>query len=671
MANEMIRPDEIREAVEAVKMMAENVDALRAKFVAGATDVARRVTDMDQKFDRAASKGRAIVKTAVDLNRELRSSGPILTDLDRYLSQVSKTFDTMGLHFTKLDARIASIKRGIRDAYVEGGVLTDTTKQRFLGNDVLGLTGNQGVGAFLARQASSLTSVLPAGGLLGLFLHGVGGEETWRARAFEAARTFDAVAQTSQATIDRVNARGQNLARTWGVDVPTAIRELVPTFSALAKVGISGEGAGLATMMPGANVADMGVALDTYFKAGSGQFGDLIAQEFATTGRAADSAANSVYKVARALEGTGVNTVATMGSLMSMTSTMKIQRQSVEDLTAVYERLRDVNQRERGGSTEANSQLALRGMAGIAGGLANLPEGYASVLGRQLNPNMDPLAAAYMMRDGLNTRDGKNFSTNLRQILNDAQTRIGGDESRIRKFLESTLGFGLEGSGQAVKLMRDRDFMSGRTDVSGKALLDFQTASERRADETGKYERAMLNLQQDIVKIGALTLKVMVDGFRTLVDLPDLFSTNAATRERAGQRAMKRIKSVDELGRSLANFGSDTLKPFSGLMDDVADPSSTPHTDEVYRALVAQRSREFNQRGVEDSIKQLIERQLSQGVTDTGKIKQALRGQQVSGPWGQMYEVVDDEGTAFGIKVEIVPVSKSPSGSKAPATRGN
>lgn len=583
-----VNPEDLQTAVYAIKEMADNVDLLRQKFVRGADDVAKQVKTIDTQIDKLGGTSKKVVKTSFDLTTSLRDQRAILTEMDRTLAGFARNFDLIGRHFSLLDNRISSIKRGLRDMYIEGGVLTKTTAQRFIGNDVVGLTGNRGVGSFLASQASSLMGAAPAAGILGLFMYGLGGEATWRARSYEAARTFDAVAQTSQASIDRIYKTGKSLADMWGVDVPSAIAELKPSLAALANVGISSEAAGRNTDM-GADVAASALGLDTYFKAGAGSFGNLIAQQYAITGRAADAAANDIYKVARAFEDTDVNVVGTLGSLMSISSAMKSQRTNVEDLAGAFQRLRTANQAARGGTSEANAQLALRGLQGIAGGLANIDEGYASILGRQLSGKRG-LEAAYYYRDALDPTQ-QDFDKNLRQILNDAFTRTGGG-AKMRKFLETTVGFGLEGSGQAMMLFKDKDFMAGKSALSVKDKLGFQSAAERRSAEQSEYEKTMKRLQTDLVNIGFLTLRTMVDGFRNLADLFKLLPFSGASeveKTNARFRIEKRGERADELFSTFGKTFSHLGGPLSQVAADLRDVPSRdePSPEAAARLRVA------------------------------------------------------------------------------------
>lgn len=462
----------------------------------------------------------------------------------------------------------------------------------------LGLSGGRGLASGIGVQIRQLTSVLgPWGGMAGLVIYGKQKQEVWRARAQTVMREFEAIGGSAHEMTRSVYGDIQTLERMW----KSHGQELAATTGALAELGFAYEEAteevDTETAQLTQNVIGLTTELDVMGKAAAGTSAKIAAQVAATTGDALNETADALAKIGIQAKNTGQSYTFLVNTLGQATMQLRLQRQGLEDVAPLYQRLQEGTARVFGGNRAFAAQRGAKQLEAVAGGLASDRLGFHSLLFQRMGGigrDMDPLAFETALAEGniggLEGGDLLNTYVDLVQQFLEQQTPGRSRGHRIG-FLMRAAGMGREEATGLVDIA-GRDAGGGRP-LSRREAEALRRGLSGRTAEMSKYERLMWKLQQDLARIGMSILKVLSGMATTLLSLAAYASFDRARGnelalggERLTHQGLGEV--IGTLGRMSEYtgetlFGSAALKTVQGLLNP-SDPSRgrRAKTDEAH-----------------------------------------------------------------------------------------
>lgn len=494
-----------------VERIAVDVDALTQKFVDGAVEASRevkeqvdkaekhvkkKVDDIDHYFDNLSRQGiirwslmgRAADKT---FERWDKRQKEVFREFDRHMTKARGTIGTFG------DAIGVSGAKGIMNGAMS------TVKQ------VWGATGGSGL----------------FGGIIGLVLFGLKKEAEWAATGTRIARQFAQVGDVSSEAVKRATKDYIKFQYAW----MASEGEIAAVAQGFADFGVSAatanRQAGVEAKGFGKEVFGISMALDNLTKAGSGTFAKVIGSAMQTTGDSIRSTTRDVVLLTQELRDLGANVPKTIGQFVQMQSTMKMQRQGLDDLRRSFALLRGGLEGGplRGMSQQHVTEMSMSGMQAAQKSVMSLSEGMAAVIGERLG-GMTGIDAILAMKQGTAGKSNEHFGQVAMELGKLAKETMGGTRNEQIFGLSKMIGGDIEAARAIMtiqeEMAKNQELGLDKQAAMTKATDALNSVFAARAAETSPWEKAMLRATTHMAQIaaGALSfLGVVAAGISVLV----------------------------------------------------------------------------------------------------------------------------------------------------------
>lgn len=438
----------------------------------------------------------------------------------------------------------------------------------------MGLSGNRGVIPSAMTQIRSIANTLPMGGALGLILYGRFQQAEWMARGQRIARVFSQVGDIGTKAASKFSSFATNLQ----LQIGLTEGEISAAAEGFAQFGINMETA-LSEgefAAQGFNKGILGTALafDVMTKSSAGTTSQLIGMATEVGGEF-EKSADAIFRFGMGLRGVGANYAKTMAGISQGLSTLRLQRQGVEDLTQGYEALRKAMSERFGGGPQAQA-LALQGTMAAASGIAGMSEGMMAYIGGRVGnrtgsgPREAGIEAIIAFQEGTlgpqSEKQTKFFGEILKEMSTFAGevTNQGSRSERIFALMRSG-GFSFEGARAIIDVQEkiDSDIQAGMPtqEAIKKGQKELNNAFKSRRAEQSEFNRVIKKLLFELAQLGGDLLNVTVATLPRLVDMTQalLALGTAATP----QGMVKQL------------FGDKKDAPLTGLkdaMDRLSDP---------------------------------------------------------------------------------------------------
>lgn len=394
-----------------------------------------------------------------------------------------------------------------------------------------------GAGGFLGGLSGALGGIqnqimsqLPAAGLIGLVLYGRTRELRFEAQAADVGRLFDKVGGLARTNITSVKGQLETLYTQLG----STGEEVRATAGKFAEFGLANEvfkRAQISVERFGGSIAATAIATDQLYDRVAGATAGEIGQVYLDTGLAADAAADAVGRIGIVADKTNSSLERLSSTLIAGVQTLRMQRQGTDDLAAAYLRVRAGVQASafgRGLNEDAQNEIAMRGVAAVAGGLSGLSDGIKFTIAEAMmgaRTGMSDLDKLVAFEEGTASPEGR-FLGSAMAALKDLVKEQGGRSDQIRAGMAIAPGLGFEGWRAVVDAQPDALAEALKTpndkliDAMNEQSARLMQGLDRAVEAQDPFQRAMRQLLEKIADASSGIFDVVVGGVASLLYLP-------------------------------------------------------------------------------------------------------------------------------------------------------
>jgi hypothetical protein len=492
-----VDPEQIKRMVEELQRLNETVEKgfqklsqLGGQLTGDATDVIddikREATDAldelgDDIVDASRSWGEAIEDS---MRASLRKLRPDVTSFfGQYREEAKKTFDDFD-------------RRALRGADKAGGMFEG-----------------------LRTLNATIFSGLPFGGILGVMLFGRLQEAEYFAKAQQAGQVMQNAGRVGRQVINQLNGD----IRTLEQSIPGITGNFQAAGAALANMGFTGRDAGQAISqdlsMARDTVMNLTVAMDRFFELGQGEAMKLAATVASNTNSSLKQSAELVRDIGLSVQDTGLSFNQMLGSVMQVTSALRLQTNELKEAKDVAEVIRDAQAgfQMEGFSAQGAAQAAAAGLQGVAGALQGLDTGMKAYLGSQMTGEGPSLSTFRRFEEGFRGENRSFFKDSIEALLTTSREMGGGDEDR--QYLALRTAFNLSAE-QAQTLMAIQQDAGEQKSISQSAEQHMDALNKAFKDEALKqstFKTLTNRLIQVVARVGSALIDVLVSGLEGLL----------------------------------------------------------------------------------------------------------------------------------------------------------
>lgn len=526
-------------AIRALETISANVEQL-TRHLTGAAVTLDGIVEKTEKAGKEAEKSLGLFRRRVfDVNADFKS---LNIDIELFGRKTAQELN-------EAERRWKSFGREMRRQTEEarGGLMGGV-------GGVTGLSGGRGLVRGLRGQFTQITASMPfgIGGIMGMMLYGTKREQEFQAAAFRTVRIFDQVGGAGSQHIGSLRQRIEALHEEFG----STGEEIEAVVSSLVHVGIGEEAfekTGKATGRFRSDLIGTIAALETAYRLQPGTIAKQFGEVFEAGGTERQRLLDDFIGLAGIAERTNVNVGRLMSTMTQSASSLRVQRQGVSDLAAMYGTLAE--QFERSGmfkTKQAAGAAAMRGVQAAAQGIGGLSEGLMGHIGQRLGVSSG-VEAIVRYQEGMlgKGKDGGGFAGSVLEELRQMAKEITGNgprEQQIYALEKIAPSLGFEGARAVIDsnkgdLKKLRDAMKSPTEKLAGAF-------DRRAQEQSDWEKTQRKIMLHLSRIGSSLLTVTMSGMQMLGTLLSGDSDPAAVRSAVA----KHTTTMDQ--ESLAMLGA-------------------------------------------------------------------------------------------------------------------
>lgn len=556
------------------------------------------VTDIERRLDTTGRVLREVTRETHNLDRGWVGVGKVITStLDetgrryQYFLKVEflrSTEDALEKAKARWKAYGEEVKRHMTEA--RGGLGA--------AGGALGLSGNRGAFSGASNMFSSVMGSMPfgIGGVLGLILYGRKREAEFDAASIRISRIMDQIGQGSRAA-GELRGRVESMHHAFG----SFGEEMQAVLESFRQFGMGAEVFEETRHSAGALGKDLiGVvtALEMANRMGPGSLAKMIGEVFEGGGAERTELLDDFMELDRIAQRTGVSVERLMSTMTQSASSLRLQRQSVGDLSDGYIKLFDALRGGalQGSAPQAVGAAAMRGIQAAAGGLGGLSEGLMAELSRRMG-GPEGVGGIIAMQEGM--RGQGDFAGGVFDELGALAREITGDgprEEQIFALQKIAPSLGFEGARAVVDMMSGgatlADVQESIKDPQAK-LLD---AFGRRSAEESAWEKVQRQVMMHMATIGSSMLSITVAGFDAVVKLlgatvgvNDMREASAAAvkfREIQGTEATNMLGALEGISKAA---GGGIGIPVPDWVRSNADRHAAQKREQAVRAAAEQR----------------------------------------------------------------------------------
>jgi hypothetical protein len=395
----------------------------------------------------------------------------------------------------------------------------------------------------ISKIKGSVLSELPAGGLIGLMLLGGAKAEEMRAQTTEAMRMFSQAGHVASSEMKILGADAVALGLKLGKGPGGMMAEFGAMGSAFAAAGATIKEVSQHSFMgplTGINesIGKTTIRIDSLYKLAAGTTAREAGMIMKNFGMDADGATEFIAKLGAAAVNTSQNVMAFTQSVMASGAALRAQRINISEVAEAQLKMQAaIANTIAPGASGADRQrwaggYAEQGMQQITQGIAGMSMGMSAVLGEMMKrdnqmetKSSSPLEIMYrfqegMAKDKVSGKESTFLSDAISQAVKLARQSAGPDEYAQRLFLEKTTGVGHAGSRGMLEIEKARESgSSSALDAAMKKNMgDLKSAFTDRAKETSDFQKALLEAQWGIAKIGMGLLGMVISGLASIVE---------------------------------------------------------------------------------------------------------------------------------------------------------
>lgn len=290
----------------------------------------------------------------------------------------------------------------------------------------------------------------------------------------------------------------------------------------------------------GSDVAAVALAMDDLGGMGAGTTASAIGEVMKNTATGIKDTTESMARLQLTTRGTGITFQQLLQTITQTTSQLRLQAGDVDALAEGYLTAQDAFSELFGGMNEKNkrmiSQAAARGFSGAMGAVANMGVGISAVVGRAGaklrgvdTSGMDDLDLIGKLKLGTLYGEGMDRETqavtNLGLLARQYKGSYEGQKTLEGKAAALAQTEQFKGDYRAalvaVKMeeaLEKHGFNSKEFRKAAKeANKDLETIEEKRARERADFEKALIKIQQGLMKIGVASVTILRAIVETLI----------------------------------------------------------------------------------------------------------------------------------------------------------
>lgn len=371
------------------------------------------------------------------------------------------------------------------------------------------------LGGAIGRMAGRVSQVGGVSGILGFLLWGQMEQAEWNARAQQSAQVIEGLEPMSKRFLSTVGAQVRSLV----VNGQASIEDLRATIGAAAEFGF-GQTQLLAGGFHGVNRSAMTatVAMDKLFEVGAGTTAKAAAELAATTNSTFADGVKFVEELGRSARETGMHFNSMLGTIMQITSALRLQMNTTEDLKDANKALVQTMAgfQAQGMGAPRAAQLATMGMQGIAGALQGIGPGLKAVIGERIG-GAQGLGAIRQFEQGFRGDDVGFFRRTMTEVAGMSREIAGGDDDTQYQVLKQLFGMSPEAAEAMISMQRAMD-RGEMTDKEATGYLEeLKNALSKEGLKESTFDKMMRQLMNALANIAAGLVKILVSGFQSLI----------------------------------------------------------------------------------------------------------------------------------------------------------
>jgi hypothetical protein len=482
-----------------------------------------------------------------------------------------------------------------------------------------------GLAGGLSRLKGSILAELPAGGLIGLMLYGAFKKEEIQAQTVTFMRMFEQAGRVGSTEMQKIGGEAVKVGLALGKGPLGLQSEYAAMAAAFAAAGVtSKEVARDSFMGPLAKVSESitttSFRIDSMFKLAAGTAAREASTMMKNFGMDADSATELFAKMGFAANATNQNIMAFTQSVQASGAALRSQRINLSEVAEAQLKVQASVAGIAPGKTDADRSrwaggYAEQGTQQITQSIAGMSMGMSAVLGEMmkksgaLTTNTDSsLETMFRFKEGIlndqrKPEDTTYVTSAIKTAVELAKKSAGPDEYAQRLFLMKTMGVGYEGSRGMLAI--DKAASGPELD---KALKDnighLQKALISREDETSKFQKALLEAQWGIAKIGMGVLGLILSGIMSIIETVKwaYYSWKGNTHEAGdAEAAMRFYSNKSTIGMTNVDEGiKSSGKALEGALGGFGFYKRPEHSEETNRSI--QNEKNEKKRGKQDRI---------------------------------------------------------------------
>lgn len=510
----VLDPTRLNRVVSEIERISENIERLTVTVTG---DAARAFDEVGETAEKSAETFHREVDRAGDHLQRMLDEGVVRVHL--FGDEWEKTAERVEEKWKQTSQEIQRHMTQARGPLGTAG-------------NAMGLTGGRGVFQTAMTQIRTVAAAMPMGGLLGMMLYGRMQQAEWIAAGQRIARVFSQVGNIGDRAAGRFFAFAKNLEVQLGITEG----EIAAVANGFAQFGI-----GLDQALSKGEVTARGfekgilgtaLAFDVMTKSSAGTTAQVIGMATEVSGEF-ERSSKAVFNFGFALRDTGANFAKTMAGLSQGLSTLRLQRQGVEDLASGYLALSKAMTERFGGGPQAQA-MALQGTMAAARGISGMSEGLMAVIGGRIGertgvgPRTAGIDAIIAFQEGtLGPQIGQQtemFGQVVKELADFAGeiTNQGSRNERVFALMKAG-GFTFEGARAIIDVQEqiDRDIKAGMPaqEAIERGQKELNKAFNQRYNEESEFRKVMRKVMFELAKIGGAVLDILVATLPNLIDL--------------------------------------------------------------------------------------------------------------------------------------------------------
>lgn len=499
---------------EQLKILTDEIARLRTSLeqgiVEGARDGVRKASDSWAKMvegagDVAVDVTRTWGEAAEDAVRQLRGG----------LSDTQKEQLTLIEKQTEEYREQARLRDRIQKSFLNQARLTGKDLDERAGR---GRDGAGGMFEGLRTLNSTILSGLPFGGILGVMMFGRLQESEYAAKAQQAGQVMQNSGRVGRGVIRQLNSD----LRTLEQSIPGIGANFQAAGAALASMGFTATDAGQAISQNLASAKDtvmnLTVAMDRFFEIGQGEAMKLSATIATNTNGSLKQSAELVRDIGLSVQNTGMSFSQMLGSVMQVTSALRLQTNELQEAKDVAEVIRDAQAgfQVEGFSAQGAAQAAVAGLQGVAGALQGLDTGMKAYLGSQMTGEGPSLSTFRRFEEGFRGENRSFFKDSIEALLTTSREMGGGDEDRQYLALRTAFNLSAEQAQTLMAIQQDAGEQKSISKAAEEHMDALNSAFKDEGLKQSTFKTLTNQLIQVVARVGSALLDVLVSGLEML-----------------------------------------------------------------------------------------------------------------------------------------------------------